>query len=173
MTLTALRTGLEAWLAARTARERRLLTAAAAATLIGLAAILTSAISDDLSGLRVRIAARERELATVRTLAARLGRLAAPPVDATGGPSLLARLEHTATEVITRDRIASMTPAGSGRIVVDIRDASLRETVALLHALETATAPLPVVQLTLRRHPDDPTRLGVGLEVSAIPGAEP
>jgi len=160
------------WLDGRSGRERRLLALAAAAVVVILGLTIVDAVLDDLAGLRARVAARERDLAAIRVLAARLEQEPAPQAsDPAAGDSLLTRLERAATTVVSRDRIASMTPTDAAHVALDVHDASLRETVALVHALEQATPPLHVVRLGLRRHADDPARLGANIEVSG--GAAP
>lgn len=172
MTAAALVERARAWLDARSGRERRLLALAAGAVVVSLGVTIVGAIRDDLAGLRARVAGHERDLAAIRALAARLESQPPPPaLDPAEGDSLLTRLEHAATTVVARNRIASMTPTDGAHIALDLRDASLRETVALVHALEQATPPLHVVRLGLRRHADDPAHLGASIEVSG--GAAP
>jgi len=162
-----------AWLGGRAPRERLLLAAAAATTLaIGLV-LGTLAVRDDLAALHRRVAAHERDLASVRTLARRLGagRPAAAP-DA----SLLSDVQHAAEEIVGHERLASLTPAAGAvtdgvaedRVALRLSDAALPEVVGLLHALETAAH---VVRLDLRKHPDDPARFDVTLEVARLRAA--
>jgi hypothetical protein len=160
------------WWDERSPRERWLATAALAALLATIAAIVVGAVRDDLAGLRDRVAAQERTLAHVRGLAAELTR-AAPAGD---GDALLARLETAADAIVGRARIASMTPldgidvagAREERVAVRLAAASLGETVRLLHALAAADPPLPVVRLDLRKHPDDPRHFDATIEVSRL-----
>jgi hypothetical protein len=114
------------------------------------------------------VAAHERELAQVRRLAATL-------VDARTSddvPSLTARLDAAAGAAGIGDRVASMTPAGGvgadASLALRVSGASLAETVALLHALENGGAPVAIARLGLRKHPDDPGRFDVTLEVEAV-----
>jgi hypothetical protein len=156
------------WLAGRSARERRLLAAAGIVTGLVMAWTTLAAVRDDLAGLRARVTGHERELADVRRLVAAVGRDAAPaPADATGA-SLLSRLEGTAGAVVGRERIASMTPAAGAaenpRVALRVVNASLVETVRLLHALEHDA--LGVVRLELRKHPDDQARFDATIEVA-------
>ena len=171
--MRTLGTHLAGWLAARSARERTLLLAAAALTGMLLAGLAVLAVSED----RVRVAAHERELAAVQRLAATLRRDEPPAaVEDTGATSLLARLEATTDSVLGREHIASMTPAAGPvedglveeHVALRVTDASLADTVRLLHALESGSPPLRVTSLTLRKHPDDPGRFEAAVEVTQL-----
>jgi hypothetical protein len=103
----------------------------------------------------------------VRRLAARLG-----PSPA-GGPArapLVTRLEQAAEGIVGRERIAAIAPADERRpdsgLALRVSDASLAETVRLLHALEAGPPPLGVTGLELVRHADDPGRFGLRVEVA-------
>jgi hypothetical protein len=168
-------TALRGWLAARSARERRLLAAAAAAAAVALAAAAVLGVRDDVRALRARAAARERQLADVRRLAAALRRAPAPP--AGDGATLVADVERAADAVVGRGRIAALTPVtdgggGSGlaRATLRVTGASLAETVRLLHALETDAA-LRVTAARLEKHPDDATRFEATVDVAAVGSA--
>ena len=104
----------------------------------------------------------------MRRLAAAVGRDAAPTGSDATGASLLSRLEETAGAVVGRERIASMTPAAgvaeNPRVALRVVNASLVETVRLLHALERDA--LGVAKLELRKHPDDPGRFDATIEVA-------
>jgi len=159
---------LVAWLAARSARERGFLAAAAAIAAVVIVLDVAAAVRDDLATLRARVRARERELADVRRAAATLAR-SVPADEAAAAP--LARLETAAVAVVGRERIAAMTPtpaeAGEERVALRVAGTSLAETIALLHGLETTTPPLHVARLEMRKHPDDAARFDVTLEVAA------
>jgi len=171
--------GVAARLAALSPRERALLAAAAGATALLVATLAALAVRDDLATLRARVAAHERELADVRRAAAVLRRDAALPAADADGASLLARLESAAGTIVGRERIASMTPAAGAvedgvaeeRVAVRVTGASLAETVRLVHALETASPPLHVARLELRKHPDDATRFDATVEVAELRAA--
>jgi hypothetical protein len=156
------------WLADRSPRERRLLATAAIVTGLVVVWQATVMVRDNLAGLRARVAGHERELADVRRLAAAVGHDAAPINGDATGASLLTRLEGTAGAVLGRERIASMTPAAgvaeNPRIALRVVNASLVETVRLLHALERDA--LGVAKLELRKHPDDPGRFDATVEVA-------
>lgn len=159
---------LAGWLATRSVRERGFLAAAAAIAAAVVVFQVVTAIRDDLATLAAGVRARERELADVRHAAATLAR-SAPPHEPAGAP--LARLETAAVAVVGRERIAAMTPtpaeAGEERVELRVAGTSLAETIALLHSLETATPPLHVARLEMRKHPDDAGRFDVTLEVAA------
>ena len=159
-----------AWLAGRSARERLLLLGAVGLTAALSVVLAGRAVLEDLAVRRARVAAHERELREVRRLAAVLER-STPSADAGAEASLLARLETAAGEVVGRERIASMTPepdasADEERVSLEVRGATLPDTVRLLHALATASPPVAVTGLTLRKHPDDATRFDATLEVA-------
>jgi hypothetical protein len=172
-------TALAARLAALSTRERALLAVAAATTTVVLAVLAAVAVRDDLATLRARVAAHERELLDVRRDAAVLRRGAAVPAGDGDGASLLARLETTAGGIVGRERIASMTPAAGAvedglaeeRVAVRVTGASLADTVRLLHTLETASPPLHVARLELRKHPDDASRFDATVEVAELRAA--
>ena len=174
----------QATLAARVAalapRERALLAAAAALTLAIVGWIGLAGISADLAALRARVAGRERELAAVRRLAGQLREGPAPAaVEPPDAPSLLTRLESAAAEVVGRERIAAMTPTTGSvddgtaeeRVALRVSGASLAEVVRLLHGLESG-AGLAVATVGLRKHPDDPARFEVTVEVARLVPAE-
>jgi len=165
---------LAARLGALAPREQRLLVAAAAITALVVVARVAVAVRDDLATLRARVAAHERDLAEVRRAAATLRRSAPPAAADDGAASLLARLESTADGAVGRERIASMTPSAGPvedgvaeeRVALSVRGASLVDTVRLLHALETASPPLRVARLELRKHPDETERFDATVEVT-------
>jgi hypothetical protein len=171
--------GITGWLAARASRERALLTLAAATTAGGLVLGIALALRADLSALESSVAARERELAAVRRLAADLGPVPAENSHA-DTRSLVTRLETAAGAVVGRPRIAAMTPSTAAlpeglreeRVAVRLSDTSLGEVVRLLHGLESADPPLPVARLELRKHADDPRHFEATVEVAqVVPGA--
>jgi len=166
-------------LAARVARERTLLVAAAAAAVI-LAAAGALAVRADLARLRASVAGHEHELAAVRRAAAALRQSGDAGPDATAdAPALVARLESAAGDALGRERIASLTPAAGPsedglveeRVSLAVRGASLADTVRLLHRLETTAPPLRVVRLELRKHPDDPAHFDATVEVAELHAA--
>jgi hypothetical protein len=167
------------WLAGRAPREQALIAVAAGVAALVALAIGLRAARDELAALRARVAGHERELAAVRRAAAALAAGAEPAAPDADGSALLARLEAAADEALGRERIAGMTP-GAGpvedglaeeRVALAVRDASLAETVRLLHRLETAAPPLHVVRLELRKHPDDPARFDATVEVATLRAA--
>jgi len=163
---------LTAWLAGLSPRERTLLTLAGAFTLglLLLGAVL--AVRDDLATLRARVAGRERELAEVRRLAARLHQ-AAGGESSTPDGALFTRLQAAVDQSVGRDRLAAMTPAegpveggfAEQRVGLSLRGATLAQVVALLHTLEGGAPPLPVARVELRKLPDDATRFDASIEV--------
>src|SRR5262245_3296256 len=168
------------WIAARTPRERALLGATVAALLGGGVLLAALAIHADLARLEAAVAARERDLATLRRLASELG--PSPAAEPAGGPSLVTRLETAAAAVVGRNRIASMTPATTAlpeglreeRVTVRLTDASLGELVRLLHGLGAADPPVEVARLELRKHPDDARRFDATVEAArVVPGDTP
>ena len=161
---------LQAWLATRSERERRLVATAAVVAGGTLLLVAGDAARSDLVRARARVAGLERELVAVRRLAA-----ARTPADdaSDDGPSTLARLQAAADDVGLRDRIAAMTPStgsadgGAGdRVALRVAGASLAETVGMLHALAADTPPPRVERFALHKHPDDATRFDLVLEAS-------
>ena len=172
-------TRLAAWLAGRSGRERAFLAGAAGLSALVVLGSGALAVRDDLAALRARVAAHERELAEVRRATAALRRDAAVPTGDATGTSLLARLETAADGVLGRERIASMTPAAGTvedglaeeRVAVRVTGASLADTVRLLHVLDTASPPLHVTRLELRKHPDDAGRFDATIDVAELRAA--
>jgi type II secretion system (T2SS) protein M len=166
---------LGTWLAGLGARERALLGVAAGLLGVVLAFRATLAVRDDLTVLRARVAAHERELADVRRAAATLRR-SRTPAPASDSGSLLTRVESAALGTVGRERIAGMTPAAGSvedglaeeRVALRVTNTALPDAVGLLHALETASPPLSVARLELRKHPDDPARFDVTVEVTTL-----
>jgi hypothetical protein len=154
-----------AWLARRSERERRLLLVAGATMLASAALAAGLAIRDDRAQLAARVTAHTRELALVRRLGATVAGATAPGDDTL----LVTRLDLAASAAGVADRVASMTPAADGGLALALRvaGASLAETVGLLHALDDAGTPVAVSRLVLRKHPDDPGRFDVTVEVAA------
>lgn len=172
---------LTGWIAARSGRERALLTVAAATTGVVLLLGIALAVRADLVALQARVGARERELATLKRLAADLGPI---PVETARADarSLVTRLETAAAAVVGRPRIAAMIPTTAPlpeglreeRVAVRLSDTSLGEVVRLLHGLESADPPLPVARLEMRKHADDPRHFEATVEVAqVVPGAKP
>jgi hypothetical protein len=171
---------LAGWLAARAPRERVALAAVVAAATFGGAVAAALAIHHDLARREAAVAARERELAALRRLAADLG--PAPAPSPAGGPSLVTRLETAAAAVVGRPRIAAMTPASTPlpeglreeRVTLRITGTSLGELVRLLHGLGSADPPIDVARLEVRKHPDDPRRFDASVEaVRVVSGTGP
>ena len=157
---------LRTWLAGLGERERRLVVAGAALAGVLAAVMAVVAVRDDLASLRARVTARERELQQVRRLATSLGPARAPSVV---DGALLTRLQAATDAAALADRVTAMTPAPDGepaRLGVRVSGASLAETVRLLHQLDQDGAPLGVGRLALRKHPDDPRRFDVTLEIT-------
>jgi type II secretion system (T2SS) protein M len=158
---------VRAWLASRSARERRLLAVAAAGTALVVGVGVAGAIRADLTRARGRVAALERELAAVRRLAGTLGTAGAHT-----DPSTLARLQDAAGGAGLGDRIAALTPGGDDdRVALRVAGASLAETVRLLHALDAGEPPPAIARLALKKHPDDATRFDLVVEAAGRPSA--
>ncbi len=161
---------VERRLAARTERERRLVVVAVALTLVAVVISLVAAVHDDLVGLRARVDGHERELAAVRRLATALG---TGPV-ATDETTLLTRVQAATDAAGLTERVAAMTPgtapgrpdARDGSLSVRVAGASLADTVRLLHELDAEATGPRVAGLGLRKHPDDPRRFELSLELS-------
>lgn len=160
-----MRVRLFTWWQARSAREQRLLGMALAASSVAVAVQLGLMVTRDLAQARARIEAQQRDLVAVRRLAREVtqDRAAAAAGDDT---PLVSRLEAAAAGVIGRERIASMTPMVGARDGVALRlvGTSLGETVQVLYDIERGGN--RVEKLDLVKHPDDPERFDVTLEVA-------
>jgi hypothetical protein len=137
--------------------------------LVVLGGVGTVAVRNDLRRLHMRVEARRLELTHVRRLAAAAPDAADVRHD---GDTLLSRLQAATDAAGVAERVAAMTPSQTDsetdpRLAVRMTGASLAETVQLLHALAGEASTLGVPRLTLRKHPDDPRRFDVTLEVAA------
>jgi hypothetical protein len=168
------------WLAARAPRERMLL--AVVGAIVVVAGVLTAALAihADLASLQEHVTSRERELATLRRLAADLGPTPTPAQ--AGSPPLVTRLETAAEAVVGRPRIAAMTPTTAPlpeglreeRVALRLAGTSLAELVRLLHGLGSADPPIEIARLELRKHPDDPRHFDATIEAARIvPAGQP
>ncbi|HXH05292.1 MAG TPA: hypothetical protein VNI83_01760, partial [Vicinamibacterales bacterium] len=112
-----------------------------------------------------RLAAYERDLAAVRRLAAELARHRTVAAAGDDRP-LVTRIEAAAADVVGHERIASMTPLVGADEGVSLRlvGASLGDVVRLLHAVEHAGDRVDTLDMV--KHPDDPTRFDVTLEIA-------
>jgi hypothetical protein len=154
------------WLQGRSERERRLLGLATGASVLAVALQLGTLVVRDLTAARSRVETAEHDLATVRRLARELG-TRRPASDAAHDTPLVTRLEATASTVIGRERIASMTPTlgGSEGVALRLVGTSLAEAVQVLHGIEAAGD--RVDRFDMVKHPDDPGRFDLTLEITA------
>jgi Type II secretion system (T2SS), protein M len=159
---------LRRWLAGRTERERRLVLTALAVVLLAALASAVAAVHEDLTTRRARVDGHARELAAVRRLAATVG------ADAAGGPddgTLVGTVQAAADAAGLGERVAAMTPEAGGderstSLSVRVVGASLADTVRLLHELDAEPSRARIARLALRKHPDDPRRFDVTLDVA-------
>lgn len=160
-----MKAAITAWLGERSERERRFLAVAVAGTLLVVALQAGVMLARGVTGARARVESQRRELATVRRLARALeqGRRVTATAD---GTPLVTRLETAALRVVGRERLASMTPVAGAPDTVALRlvGTSLDETVRVLHEVEDGDA--QVQKLELIKHPDDPARFDVLLEIA-------
>jgi type II secretory pathway component PulM len=169
--MNELRRRLELLLERLSPRERILLAGAAAVTVLLVGWLIASTLGEQRTLLATQITASERELAEVATLRDRYMALrgendAVRSRLASGGDdfSLFSHLEGVARETLSRERIAAMNP--STRNVTDdlqeedvemrLSGISLRELVALLHAVEKTDLPLLVSRLQMKKRVDQP-----------------
>jgi hypothetical protein len=156
---------LRTWWRGRSPREQHLLGMALAASGVAVAVQLGLTVTHDLAEARARIDAEQRDLASVRRLAREVAQDRASAAASDDTP-LVSRLEAAAAGVIGRERIASMTPMVGARDGVALRlvGTSLGETVQVLYDIERGGN--RVEKLDLVKHPDDPGRFDVTLEVA-------
>jgi hypothetical protein len=156
------------WWHGRSAREQRFVRVAVAAATLVVAVRAGQAIAGDLAAARARIRAQEEDLAVVRRLAGELLRAERAAADA-GATPLVTRIEAAASAVVARDRIASMTPllGPAEGVAVRLVGTSLGEAVRILHGIESDGG--QVTKLDVVKHPDDPGRFDVVLEVGEGP----
>jgi type II secretory pathway component PulM len=132
------------------------------------------------SRLRVRVAAKERELGemialrrTYQTLRQQTER-----TRLTGNTNFspFAFLEGLATSTVGRDKVAAINPAGretrSGvsqeTIELRLNGVSLRELVELLYKIDTAGAALRTIQVSIKKRYKDPYSFDVSLTSRAL-----
>jgi len=161
---------LTAWWETRSTRERNLLRVAAAACALVLALRMGTAVVQDLAATESRLASQERDLAAVRRLARELAQQRAAAASGDERP-LVTRIEATASAVVGHERIASMTPVVGDRDGVALRlvGASLGEVVRVLYGVEQAGDRVDTLDLV--KHPDDPSRFDVTLEIARGAGS--
>ena len=154
-----------AWWEERSARERTLLRAAAAISAAVVAFRAGTMVMGDLAATESRIESQERDLAAVRRLARELVQHRAAAADSDERP-LVTRIEATASSVVGHERIASMTPlvGADDGVALRLVSASLGEVVRVLYGVEQAGDRVDTVDLV--KHPDDPSRFDVTLEIA-------
>jgi hypothetical protein len=156
------------WWRTRSAREQRLLRLAVVACGTVAALRLGTAVVRDLAQVRARLEGQERDLVSVRRLARELAQHRTA-VAAKDDRPLVTRIEAAATAVVGHERIASMTPmvGAADGVALRLVDASLGDTVRLLYDVEHGGD--RVDKLDLVKHPDDPSRFDVTLEIAGDP----
>ena len=156
---------LAAWWTARSTREQTLVRVAGVACALVLALRIGTGVMQDLAATRARIESQEHDLATVRRLAHELVQRRPAAAGADERP-LVTRIEATASSVVGHERIASMTPMVGADEGVALRlvGASLGEVVRVLYGVEQAGDRIDTVDLV--KHPDDPSRFDVTLEIA-------
>jgi len=156
---------LSTWWSARSAREQRLLRLAVAACGVVAALHLGATIAGSLAQARARLEVQQRDLASVRRLARELAQHHLVVAVQDERP-LVTRIEATATAVVGHERIASMTPlvGAADGVALRLVGASLGDTVRILYDVEHGGD--RVDRLDLVKHPDDPTRFDVTLEIA-------
>jgi type II secretory pathway component PulM len=164
-------------------RERRLIlafTALATAALLYL--IVLEPIIDGRARMEQRITALTRDLDAMSTLAARIRKLESELGRDTGtgrvsdGFSLFSFMDRATSASVSADAVASMNPSrrklpeGLLENVVELRlqNVPLAEVVALLRQIETATEPVYVKRLELKRRYDDHARFDANLIAGAL-----
>ena len=153
-----------AWWQTRSAREQRLLRLAAAACGAVAALHVGTTVARGLTEARARLESRQRDLASVRRLARELARHR-PTAAAPDERPLVTRIEATAAAIVGHERIASMTPmvGVADGVALRLVGASLGDTVRILYDVEHGGDRID--RLDLVKHPDDPTRFDVTLEI--------
>ena len=157
---------LFSWLQSRSERERRLLGLAAGASVVAVVLQLGTTVARDLADTRTRIEALERDLTAVRRLARELAGRRRSAGAAPTAP-LVTRLEATASTVVGRERIASMTQTlgASEGVALRLVGTSLAEAVHVLHGIEAGGDHVELLDMV--KHPDDPGRFDLTLEIAA------
>src|SRR6266849_3411098 len=130
--------------------------------------------------LRVRVAAKERELQEVMTLS-RTYRVLRQEVDrsrsvTTTNVSPVAFLESLTSSTVGRDKVTGINPAGhethagaeQETVELTLSGVSLRELVELLYKIDTASVPLRTVHLAIKKRYKDPYTFDVSLATVAI-----
>jgi hypothetical protein len=130
--------------------------------------------------LRVRVAAKERELQEVITLS-RTYRLLRQEADrsrsvTSANVSPVAFLESLTSGTVGRDKVIGINPAGhethagadQETVELTLSGVSLRELVELLYKIDTASVPLRMVHLAIKKRYKDPYTFDVSLATVAI-----
>jgi hypothetical protein len=130
--------------------------------------------------LHTQVAAKERELSEVVALS-RTYRILRQEVDkvrpltsATLSP--IAFLENLASGTVGRDKVAAINPAGNdsragadqAMLELSLTGVFLRELVELLYKIDTASMPLRITRLSIKKRYKDPYTFDVTLTTVAI-----
>jgi hypothetical protein len=130
--------------------------------------------------LRARVAAKERELGEVITLSRtyRLLRQEAERSRPAAGTSIspVAFLESLTSTTVGRDKVTGINPSGhesragtdQDTIELSLSGVSLRELVELLYKIDTASVPLRIVRLAIKKRYKDPYTFELSLATVAI-----
>ncbi len=170
-----------AFLARLSLREQRFV--GAAALLLG-GTLLYLLVVDPLweadTRLRVRVAAKERELQEVMTLSRTYRILRqevekSRPVTSTN-VSPITFLESLTSGTIGRDKVTGISPGGhethagadQETVELTLSGVSLRELVELLYKIDTASVPLRTVRLAIKKRYKDPYTFDVSCTTVAI-----
>ena len=131
--------------------------------------------------LHARVAAKERELGEVITLSHTYRILRQEEVDrsrpatsTTASP--VAFLESLTSGTVGRDKVTGINPAGhetragadQETVELTLSGVSLRELVELLYKIDTASVPLRIVRLSIKKRYKDPYTFDVSLATVAI-----
>ena len=162
-------------------REQRFVGAAAAVvggTLLYL--LVVDPVWEAHDRVRARVAAKERELAEVITLS-RTYRLLRQEVEkkqpaAGAGISPVAFLESLTSGTVGRDKVTGISPSGhesrggtdQETVELTLSGVSLRELVELLYKIDTASVPLRVVRLSVKKRYKDPYTFDVSLATVTV-----
>ncbi len=171
------------------ARERTLLgVAGGVLLLIGLYTLVWDPMARGRELLGRRIAQKEKELAEVQELRQTYLELlrqfeASQAVLQKGDDkfSLFPHIEATVSQVVGRERIASMNPQSKTvgdtyreeSVELKLTEISLEQLVDMMYRIEKGSHPLRVTRLQVKKRPRDPHTFDVTATVSMLKAIEP
>jgi general secretion pathway protein M len=167
-------------------RERMLTQVAGGVTLLVLLYFMVSWFQNAKADLRLKIAAKERQLDEIQELRRTYLQLKAQAESVTSNYtnrpqnfSLFSFLDGVGTKTVSREKILAMSPSSKTvgdqyveeSVEMRLSGVSLNQVVGLLYEVENAPTPLLVSRLQMKKRFNDPYNFDVTLVVSSVKSA--